>query len=198
MAVVSDSALPAGDGSPTPDLFTEVLAEKPQAFRAFFRQYAPAIQRFCRDLLRDPSAAEEAVQETFVRTHRKLSSVQDPSRLAAFCFGIARMVCLEQLRRSRRRARTHQGQDACLLTADNSPSPEQAVLGQEAEAQLAAALGRIAPKRRAALLLRIDHGFAYRDIATQMGWSLAKVKNEVHRARLELRADLASYLGGTT
>ena len=38
--------------------------------------------------------------------------------------------------------------------------------------------------------------FGYEDIAPVMGWTLAKVKNEVHRARLELRTSLAGYLGG--
>ena len=49
---------------------------------------------------------------------------------------------------------------------------------------------------RAALVLRIDHGLAYEEIASLMGWSLQKVKNEIHRARLQLRASLAGYLEG--
>ena len=51
--------------------------------------------------------------------------------------------------------------------------------------------------RKSALLLRLDHGLAYEDIAEVMGWSVAKVKNEIHRARLQLRAQLARYLGGS-
>jgi RNA polymerase sigma-70 factor (ECF subfamily) len=42
----------------------------------------------------------------------------------------------------------------------------------------------------------MDHGLAYDDIADVMGWSLPKVKVEIHRARLKLRAELTKYLGG--
>jgi RNA polymerase sigma-70 factor (ECF subfamily) len=61
---------------------------------------------------------------------------------------------------------------------------------------LAAALGELGEERRAALLLRIDHGLGYDEIAAQLGWPPAKVKNEIHRARLELRAVLGKYIGG--
>ncbi|HYH98469.1 sigma factor-like helix-turn-helix DNA-binding protein, partial [Hyalangium sp.] len=51
-------------------------------------------------------------------------------------------------------------------------------------------------ERRSALLLRIDHGLPYEEIAQVMGWSLPKVKNEIHRARLQLRERLAAHVGG--
>jgi RNA polymerase sigma-70 factor (ECF subfamily) len=47
------------------------------------------------------------------------------------------------------------------------------------------------------LLLRLDHGLAYEDIAELMGWSLPKVKVELHRARQVLREELSKYQGGS-
>jgi RNA polymerase sigma-70 factor (ECF subfamily) len=44
--------------------------------------------------------------------------------------------------------------------------------------------------------MRIDHDLGYGEIAEAMGWTLQKVKNEIHRARLQLRARLATYLEG--
>jgi RNA polymerase sigma-70 factor (ECF subfamily) len=43
------------------------------------------------------------------------------------------------------------------------------------------------------LLLRLDHGMSYDDIAVTMGCSLAKVKIEIFRAREVLRATMAEY-----
>ena len=51
--------------------------------------------------------------------------------------------------------------------------------------------------RRAALLMRIDHGLPYEQIAEAMGWNLQKVKNEIHRARLQLRERLSGYVEAT-
>jgi RNA polymerase sigma-70 factor (ECF subfamily) len=46
-------------------------------------------------------------------------------------------------------------------------------------------------------MLRLDHGLSYDDIAGLMGWTLSKVKVEVHRAREVLREELAGYEGGS-
>jgi RNA polymerase sigma-70 factor (ECF subfamily) len=69
-------------------------------------------------------------------------------------------------------------------------------MAREADRLLASPLGCLDEERRAALLLRIDHGLDYDEIRNVMGWSLAKVKNEIHRARLELRSRLEKYIGG--
>jgi RNA polymerase sigma-70 factor (ECF subfamily) len=77
-------------------------------------------------------------------------------------------------------------------------NPEDALLDREAVAVVERALGRLPEERRAALLLRCDHGLAYDEIAPLMGWSLAKVKVEIFRAREVLRATLEEYRGGGT
>jgi RNA polymerase sigma-70 factor (ECF subfamily) len=61
---------------------------------------------------------------------------------------------------------------------------------------LLVALADLSTERRAALLMRIDHDLGYGEIAEAMGWTLQKVKNEIHRARLQLRVRLATYLEG--
>lgn len=165
-----------------------------QAFRTIFDRYAARVRRFLRDLLRDEGVADEATQETFVRAHRLLGGLRDEDRLSAWLLGIARNVAMEQLRQ-RRKARSNDD-EAALELPDLSPSPEALLLGRESNRMLADALGELDENRRAALLLRIDHGLGYDDIASQMGWPLQKVKNEIHRARLELRAHLGKYLGG--
>ena len=82
------------------------------------------------------------------------------------------------------------------LQVDRGPTPEAALLTGEADRVLAAALSELHDERRAALLMRIDHDLGYGEIALAMGWTLQKVKNEIHRARLQLRARLATYLEG--
>jgi RNA polymerase sigma-70 factor, ECF subfamily len=163
------------------------------AFRQIYERHSPAVWRFLRDLIRDDSAAEECMQETFVRAHTKLSTVREGDKLCPWLLGIARNVWYEH---SRKRRRMVGSSEATLeAEADAGPSPEASLLGREADRILAAALSRLSEERRAALLLQMDHGLAYADIAKVMGWSLAKVKVEIHRARLVLREDLKRYLG---
>jgi RNA polymerase sigma-70 factor (ECF subfamily) len=167
----------------------------PLDFRAVYEAHARSVRRFLGDLLRDDAAADEATQETFVRAHARLGTLASGDKLLPWLFGIARNVFYEELRARRRHLRAIED-DERAEEPDASPSPEGMLLGVEADTQLAAALGELGDERRTALVLRIDHGLDYDEIANVMGWPLSKVKNEIHRARLVLRARLAQYVGG--
>jgi RNA polymerase sigma-70 factor (ECF subfamily) len=149
------------------------------------------------DLLRDDSAADEGTQETFVRAHQRLSTLEQPAALTGWLLGIARMVFLEQLRRKRRDGpASANDDDNAPIQVDHAPGPEAELLTGEADRMLDGALQTLSEERRAALLLRIDHELGYGEIAAAMGWPLQKVKNEIHRARLQLREQLQPYLEG--
>ena len=144
------------------------------AFRILFERHAGAVRRFLRDLLGDAAAADEATQETFVRAHSRLSSLRQVDRLLPWLLGIARNVFLEQVR-SRRRLlpmRDTEGDEQ----VDEAPTPEGVLLGREADEVLQQALSRLPHQRSTVLVLRLDDGMGYEDIAQVMGWSLAKVK----------------------
>jgi RNA polymerase sigma-70 factor, ECF subfamily len=166
-------------------------------FRAVYDSHARPVRRFLGDLLRDDAAADEATQETFVRAHARLGTLSANEKVLPWLFGIARNVFYEELRARKRHLRAvSDGSDERAEEPDRAPSPEGALLGAEADAQLGKALASLGDERRAALVLRIDHGLDYDEIAAIMSWPLSKVKNEIHRARLVLRERLAKYVGG--
>lgn len=158
---------------------------------ALYEAHGTRIHRFLRDLLGDPTLAKDATQETFVRAYRKLSTLDPALSVAPWLFGIARNVSLEL-----RKARTRAGR--CFVHVDhadapNHDSPERDALGREALRIVGAALEQLPEERRAMLLLRLDHGLSYDDIAVTMGCSLAKVKVEIFRAREVLRDAMNRY-----
>jgi RNA polymerase sigma-70 factor (ECF subfamily) len=175
------------------ELLSRACAGDAEAFRMIFDREAPGVRRFLGDLLRDDAAADEGTQETFVRAHQRLTTIEDPAKLRGWLFGIARMVSLEHLRRKRRDALPAEPVEE-PMQVDQAPSPEAVLLSAESDRVLDGALANLAEERRAALLMRIDHGLGYGAIAAAMGWPLQKVKNEIHRARLQIRASLAGYL----
>ena len=166
-----------------------------QAFRALFERHVVAVRRFLRDLLRHRETADDATQETFARAHAQLQKLTDRDRFKPWVLGIARNVAFEA-----RRVRQHEtldDEDESTPTAViPSPDPEAVLLDAELEKHFTEALGVLSPNRRAALLMRVDHGLAYEDIAAAFGWSIPTVKNEIHRARLKLRASLLPHLTG--
>jgi RNA polymerase sigma factor (sigma-70 family) len=188
--------LGARDRDSDEELLSRARAGDAEAFRVIFDREAPGVRRFLGDLLRDEAAADEGTQETFVRAHQRLGTLEQAGKLQGWLFGIARMVFFEQLRRKRR--------DGPPVTpaaepreVDRAPSPEAVLLSAESDRMLEGALADLGEDRRAALLMRIDHELGYGEIASAMGWTLQKVKNEIHRARLQLRATLAGYLEGS-
>jgi RNA polymerase sigma-70 factor (ECF subfamily) len=155
-----------------------------------------------RDLLGDPTLAADAAEGANERLLRAVCSVPPGTRLAAWVFGIARNVSLE-LRKARGRAARVIVQEAADPATSgmherSARSPEAELLDKEALTVVARALAKLPEERRAALLLRLDHGLAYEDIAESMGWSVSKVKIEIFRAREVLRATLEEYRGGSS
>jgi RNA polymerase sigma-70 factor (ECF subfamily) len=192
----ADASDADGD-APTPAL---AVACDHATLVAMYGELAPRVHRFLRDLLGDPTLASDATQETFVRAFRRVDGLPRTTRLVPWVFGVARFVALE-LRKARGRGRRviDDGVAADDRAMDTrTRTPEDTLLDREAVAVVERALGRLPEERRAALLLRCDHGLAYDEIAPLMGWSLSKVKVEIFRAREVLRATLEEYRGGGT
>jgi RNA polymerase sigma-70 factor, ECF subfamily len=179
---------------PAEPLVEEAAGGDALAFRALFERHAPALRRFLRDLLQDEGAADEATQEAFVRAHARLPSLRESGRFGPWLFRIARHVALEELRE--RRGRPTADDDELSGTPTDLPSPEALLLHAEALSIFRRALAELPEERRACLLLAIDHRLGYDDIASVMGWSATKVRNELHRAREGLRGLLARQAGG--
>ncbi len=164
------------------------------ALRDLYAEHAPSILRFLTDLIGDRAGASDATQETFVRAFRRLDTLRPGAGFAPWLFGIARHVAMEQRRARRRRERVlvHEREEP-EDRADTGGSPEATLLGREAAAVLSRALETLSEERRAMLILRLDHGLSYEEIATTMECSVAKAKVEVHRARQSLREALSAY-----
>jgi RNA polymerase sigma-70 factor (ECF subfamily) len=186
LAVASD---PRAEGRARPE---DVEREK---VATLYAEHGARIHRFLCDLLRDRALAADATQETFVRALRHVDAGRDGGLVAPWLFGIARNVSLEMRRARSRAGRVIVPSEGASGAEDGvaAGSPERDLLGREAVRIVGAALARLSEERRTMLLLRLDHGLAYEEIAATMGISLAKVKVEIFRARAVLRATLAEY-----
>lgn len=184
----------------TPETPDEALVRRAQrgesaAYRALFERHVVAVRRFLRDLIRHVDSADDATQETFARAHAQLSKLGEQDRFKPWVFGIARNVAFET-RRLKQHASLDDDDEGTPAAVIPSPDPERMLLDAELEKHFNSALGLLSANRRAALLMRLDHGLAYEDIALALGWSIPTVKNEIHRARLKLRAQLLPHLTG--
>jgi RNA polymerase sigma factor (sigma-70 family) len=94
-----------------------------QAFARIYDRHAPVVRALCRTKASE-AAADDLLQETFLRAFRLLERVDDPSGLRSWLYAIARLVCREHARSSRREAHRMEAL-AMLKHADGQLQPDR-------------------------------------------------------------------------
>jgi RNA polymerase sigma-70 factor (ECF subfamily) len=134
----------------------------------------------CCGMLGHGEDAEDAVQETFLRALRGLSSFRGEAAFRTWLFRIAVNICL-RWKAGRHATEPWDEEQAALLPG--TASPEAIALGR---LQVMEALNSLPPERRAILLLKEREGWSVAEIALTMRWNEKRVRNELYKARLAL------------
>jgi len=180
------------------DLIARACAGDPEAFRLIFERYSRPIISFLYDLVGDRELAEELTQETFVRAYRNLSTMREETKVSTWLFGIARNVAREA-RRARVRSSRHVDLDdeSVLELSDTAPVPVDRLLGKELNSVIRHSLAALDEDKRLVFTLKVFQQCSYEEIAEITGFSIAKLKTDLHRARTEMRKRIRPYAGVT-
>ena len=149
-----------------------------------FDRHSRRLFGFLRGLLGSPGAAEDMVQETFLRVLRHRESYREGRAFMPWLLGIARNVAWAHLERQGRMPASEMPELAA------AGSLERRHLERERADRLSRALSELPAKDREVLLLSYFDGFKHREIAELVGSSPGAVKVRIHRARQALRQHL--------
>lgn len=178
------------------DLVTRVCQGDPEAFRLIFERYSRPVIGFIYDMVSDRELAEELTQETFVRAYRGIRGMKPETKLSTWLFGIARNVSRESLRARVRASRQIDLQDKSVLDlSDNAPVPVERLLSKELNELIRLSLEALDEDKRLVFTLKVFQHCSYEEIAAITGFSLAKLKSDLHRARTEMRRRIKPYAG---
>jgi RNA polymerase sigma-70 factor (ECF subfamily) len=167
-----------------------------EAFRLIFERYSRPIISFIYDMVGDRAHAEELTQETFVRAHRHLDALREEAKFSTWLFSIAKNVARESLRTAHSRShKVSLDDEAVLELSDEGPSPVAALMDKELNEVVRRALAGLEEDKRVVFTLKVFQQRSYEEIAEITGFSLPKVKTDLHRARTELRRRIRPYLG---
>ncbi|MCJ2124354.1 sigma-70 family RNA polymerase sigma factor [Methylobacterium sp. J-077] len=180
------------------DRFAELLAKLDTAFegaddrdaaefKALLLAVVPALRRFAVSLARDPTAADDLVQDALMRAWRARARFEKGTNFEAWIFTILRNAFYS----SQRRSREVQDEDGSYTARLASP-PDQA--GHLDLQDVRAALDRLAPVMREALVLVAIENVSYEEAAVIMDCQVGTVKSRVWRARDQL-ARMLGYNG---
>src|ERR1700684_1377943 len=177
-------------------LLSQVRAGDSDAWGELYRQYAPAIFRFCRRLLPAREDAEDATTEIFMKVRQKLGTYDASRPFTAWLYKVSSNHCWDLLRRRRIRQDLETGDLETLPLEHPDPDQLEQLQTEHDSKHVRAGLAKMPDRARMALVLRYYSDMSYDEIADTLGVRRAFVGVLLLRARHQLRDILAEGSGG--
>ena len=165
-----------------------VLGGDVERYAELVRRYRDRYARYAARMLGSADAAEDAVQDAFIRAYDQLAQCREPDNFAGWFFLILRNRCFAERRRESR-----MGGGSGEIEARPIPAAEQPDGMMDAKERLHAlqqALLDLTPEQREVFVLKHVEGLSYDEIAVRIGGSVPSLKMRMHRAYDRLRERL--------
>lgn len=189
-----------GKMEPT-DLIVRARTGDADAWGDLYREFAPAIFRFCRRAMPTHEDAEDATMEIFMKLRGKLGQY-DPNRsFTAWLYKVSANHCWDMLRRRKGRQDKETEDVDSVPLQHPDPNQLERLIEERSNEEVRHALGKLRMRARMALVMRYYSDMSYDEIADALGVRRAFVGVVLLRARHELRQALgensAVAVGGT-
>src|SRR5215469_2008413 len=145
----------------------------------------PSLRAFAISLCGNIDRADDLVQETLLRALTHIDSFEPGTNMSAWLFTILRNLFRSEYRKRRREVEDGDGRFSANLKSQ--PGQPSHIEFQE----MRAALAKLPPDQREALILVAASGFSYEEAAQICGSAVGTIKSRVNRARARLAELLA-------
>jgi RNA polymerase sigma-70 factor (ECF subfamily) len=174
------------------------------AYEELLNRFQQPVYNLAIRLLGDAGEASDVVQEVFLKVFRNIGSFRGHSTLKTWIYRIT----VNEAHNARRWFFRHRRREVELDTnpedtrnwknaiPDRRRSPYEVAVEHEQHVMIEAALDRMNPIFREAVVLRDITGLSYEEIAEVLNVSLGTVKSRILRGREALRGELAGSLNG--
>jgi RNA polymerase sigma-70 factor (ECF subfamily) len=158
------------------------------ALEALLSLHRKTVFRYGLRYCRSTEDTEDAVQETLWAAARSIGNFRRAAAVTTWLFTIVRNKCHRLLFHKH-----EEGDLADVLptVVDPGRTPEDEATARQIQSVLAVALARLTPSHREAILLRDVEGLTAPEAADRLGLTIQALKSRLHRARAELRAEVA-------
>lgn len=179
-------------------LVARARAGDDEAFRNIFEQHHRHVMRFIYGMVNDHALMEELTQETFILAHKSLGALREENKLSTWLCGIAKNVVRHSFRSKGKEGSRIELDDASVteLRDRESPAPDDYLLDKELNRVIHDALLDLDEDKRMVFTLKVLQQRTYEEIAEITGFSIPKLKTDLHRAKAGMRRLVRPYLGG--
>jgi len=176
-----------------PEDTDEALADRAcrgdrEAEATLARRLYPGVHALASRLLRDPEAARDATQETFVRAFSRLDQFDRTYRFSAWIFRILVNLIRDERRRS---GRVVSEETVLHAREDLGPGPGELAIRDEEVRRARTALDELPEETRLAVLLFFQEGLSGREVSFALNLSYTATRIKICRGlafiRLRLR-----------
>ncbi len=165
-------------------------------FFEIYDTYHAEVHRFIQAIVRDAWAADDLVQETFLRVLKKIDTLKEPSKLRAWIYSIALNLCRDHLRSRSGRPQEVAPYLESVQLMEQMPAPsstETALAHHQMNACIQRKIEMLPESLRTVLWLFDVNGMPQNEIAQVLGISVENVKVRLHRARKSLKKILQTH-----
>jgi RNA polymerase sigma-70 factor (ECF subfamily) len=163
-------------------------------FWEIYDQYYARVRRFILALVKDEWAADDLIQETFLRIQENLGSLRDPSRISSWIFRIAYHLCQDHFRQLKVAQRKESIDEEKLENLGDAFVQEELVQKDLEQREMGECVQNqmdLLPQSLRAVLVLFDiMEFSHQEIADTLGITIENVKVRLHRARKKLKTIL--------
>ena len=161
-----------------------------EAFTQLVETYQRPVYNLCYRMLGEPEAAEDAAQETFLRTYQNLHRYDASRAFGTWILSIAAHYCIDLLRKKKFSMFSLDAENDDGTTYElpdpASPDPEFETVRNEQRDRLHLLLKGLDATDRAAVIMRYWYDFSEVEIAKSLNLTVSAVKSRLHRSRRSL------------
>ena len=169
-----------------------------RAFERLVARHEKPVWNFIRRFVRDPTTAEDLLQEVFLRVVKSADEWRGSAKFSTWLYTIARNLTVDHARRAIHRDATsldgpeHADADTSLhdRIASVAPAADSVVADRQTKARIDDAIAALPAEQREVFLMREVMEMPFAEIATAVGASEPTVKSRMRYALEKLRAAL--------
>jgi RNA polymerase sigma-70 factor, ECF subfamily len=169
-----------------------------ETFRGIVEAYSRPLWRAAFRVLGDQAAAEDAVQDAFLRAWRALDRFDERAEFSTWLYRIAINAAIDHRRERSRRERLSgplpEDFDGQVTARSTEPDPHRSAFGRELIDRAQEAIAALPEAERTAILLRHFEGCSIAEIARALGGGENAAKQAIFRAVHKVRAVLGPLM----